>query len=69
MADVQMERLEPALPAPGWASVAVRGLARRAGRDARRVHEDMQVLAEPGLVERDAATAIEASQDQPAAHR
>jgi hypothetical protein len=33
-------------------SPAIRELARRVGRDVKRVHEDVQVLAELGLVER-----------------
>lgn len=39
----------------GQDRLAVRELARRVGRDVKRVHEDVQVLAELGLVERDAA--------------
>lgn len=38
----------------GQGELAVRELARRAGRDVKRVHEDVQVLAELGLVERTA---------------
>ncbi len=37
----------------GQGAMAVRELARRVGRDVKRVHEDVQVLAELGLVERD----------------
>jgi predicted transcriptional regulator len=37
----------------GQGTLAVRELARRVGRDVKRVHEDVQVLAELGLVERD----------------
>lgn len=36
----------------GAGEVSVRELARRAGRDVKRVHEDVQTLAELGLVER-----------------
>ena len=36
----------------GQGDLAVRELARRVGRDVKRVHEDVQVLAELGLVER-----------------
>jgi predicted transcriptional regulator len=36
----------------GQGELAVRELARRVGRDVKRVHEDIQVLAELGLVER-----------------
>lgn len=38
--------------------MAVRELARRAGRDVRRVHEEVQVLTELGLVERDDADGV-----------
>lgn len=38
--------------------MAVRELARRAGRDVKRVHEDVQVLAELGLLERDGAGGV-----------
>ena len=38
---------------PGQGAMAVRELARRAGRDVKRVHEDVQVLAELGSIERD----------------
>lgn len=37
----------------GQGAMAVRELARRVGRDVKRVHEDVRVLAELGLVERD----------------
>ena len=37
----------------GQGTMAVRELARRAGSDIKRVHEDVQVLTELGLVERD----------------
>ncbi len=37
----------------GQGVLAVRELARRIGRDIKRVHEDVQVLADLGLVERD----------------
>ena len=36
----------------GQGEMAVRELARRVGRDVKRVHEDVQALAELGLVER-----------------
>jgi len=36
----------------GQGEMAIRELARRVGRDVKRVHEDVQVLAELGLVER-----------------
>lgn len=42
----------------GQGAMAVRELARRAGRDVKRVHEDVQVLAELGLVERDEAGGV-----------
>lgn len=38
----------------GAGALSVRELARRAGRDVKRVHEDVSVLAELGLVERTA---------------
>lgn len=38
----------------GQGEMAVRELARRVGRDVKRVHEDVQVLTELGLVERTA---------------
>ncbi len=37
----------------GQGPIAVRDLARRVGRDVKRVHEDVQILTELGLVERD----------------
>lgn len=37
------------------AALAVRELARRVGRDVRRVHQDVQIPAELGLLERDQA--------------
>jgi predicted transcriptional regulator len=37
----------------GQGTMAVRELARRVGRDVKRVHEDVRVLAELGLIERD----------------
>lgn len=43
----------------GQGAMAVRELARRSGRDVKRVHEDVQVLAELGLVERDAAGGVQ----------
>lgn len=42
----------------GQGAMAVRELARRAGRDVKRVHEDVQVLTELGLVERDDAGGV-----------
>lgn len=36
----------------GQGELAVRELARRVGRDVKRVHEDVQALAETGLIER-----------------
>ncbi len=42
----------------GQGAMAVRELARRSGRDVKRVHEDVQVLAELGLVERDAVGGV-----------
>ena len=42
----------------GQGVLAVRELARRVGRDVKRVHEDVQVLAELGLVERDDAGGV-----------
>ena len=42
----------------GQGAMAVRELARKAGRDVKRVHEDIQVLAELGLVERDDAGGV-----------
>lgn len=42
----------------GQGTLALRELARRAGRDVKRVHEDVQVLTELGLVERDAAAGV-----------
>ena len=39
----------------GQGAMAVRELARKVGRDVKRVHEDVQVQAELGLVERDHA--------------
>jgi predicted transcriptional regulator len=42
----------------GQGSLAVGELARRVARDVRRVHEDVQVLAELGLVERDEAGGV-----------
>ena len=38
--------------------VSIRELARRAGRDVRRVHDDVQVLADLGLVERTASGGV-----------
>lgn len=42
----------------GQGPVAVRELARRVGRDVKRVHEDVRALAELGLVERDEAGGV-----------
>ena len=42
----------------GQGAIAVRELARRAGRDVKRVHEDVQVLTALGLVERDDAGGV-----------
>ena len=42
----------------GQGTLAVRELARRVGRDVKRVHEDVQALAELGLVERDDAGGV-----------
>ena len=42
----------------GQGAMAVRELARRAGRDVKRVHEEVQVLTELGLVERDDAGGV-----------
>lgn len=42
----------------GQGLMTVRELARRVGRDVKRVHEDVQVLTELGLVERDKAGGV-----------
>jgi predicted transcriptional regulator len=42
----------------GQGTLALRELARRVGRDVKRVHEDVQVLTELGLVERDDAGGV-----------
>ena len=42
----------------GQGTLAVRELARRVGRDLKRMHEDVQVLAELGLVERNDAGGV-----------
>jgi len=42
----------------GQGTMAVRELARRVGRDVKRVHEDVLALAELGLIERDEAGAV-----------
>ena len=42
----------------GQGPMAVRELARRVGRDVKRVHEDVQILTGLGLVERDAAGGV-----------
>lgn len=42
----------------GQGAMAVRELARRSGRDVKRVHEDVRVLTSLGLVERDAAGGV-----------
>ena len=44
--------------AQGKGELSVRELARLVDRDVKRVHEDVQVLAELGLVERDAAGVV-----------
>jgi predicted transcriptional regulator len=43
----------------GQGALAVRELARRVERDVKRVHEDVQVLAELGLVERTESGSVE----------
>ena len=42
----------------GQGAMTVRERARQVGRDVKRVHEDVQVLAELGLVERDDAGGV-----------
>ena len=42
----------------GQGTLALRELARRAGRDVKRVHEDVRVLTDLGLVERDTAAGV-----------
>ncbi|MBE0547200.1 MAG: hypothetical protein IH627_05950, partial [Rubrivivax sp.] len=42
----------------GQGELAVRELARRVGRDVKRVHEDVQALADLGLVERSAVGGV-----------
>ena len=42
----------------GESTLGLRELARRAGRDVKRVHEDVQVLTELGLLERDLAGGV-----------
>ena len=42
----------------GLGEISVRELARRSGRDVKRVHEDITVLAELGLVERTASGGV-----------
>lgn len=42
----------------GQGEIAIRELARRVGRDVKRVHEDVQILTELGLVERGAAGGV-----------
>ena len=42
----------------GQGTMAVRELARRVGRDVKRVHEDVQVLTDLGLIERDDAGGV-----------
>lgn len=42
----------------GQGTLAVRELARRAGRDAKRVHADVQRLVRLGLAERDDAGSV-----------
>lgn len=43
----------------GQGAMALRELARRVARDVRRVHDDVEVLAELGLVERTEAGGVE----------
>jgi predicted transcriptional regulator len=42
----------------GQGEIATRELARRVGRDVKRVHEDVQVLTELGMVERGAGGGV-----------
>ena len=42
----------------GVATIGVREAARRVGRDAKRVHEDLKALAELGFIERDDAGSV-----------
>ncbi|MGC9208166.1 hypothetical protein, partial [Acidithiobacillus sp.] len=42
----------------GLGKISVRELARRSGRDVKRAHEDITVLAELGLVERTASGGV-----------
>jgi predicted transcriptional regulator len=42
----------------GQGEIAIRELARRVGRDVKRVHADVQILTELGLVERGAAGGV-----------
>lgn len=42
----------------GQGSMSMRELARRIGRDARRIQEDVKTLAELGLIERDEAGSV-----------
>lgn len=42
----------------GQGEIALRELARRVGRDVKRVHEDVRILGELGLVERGAAGGV-----------
>lgn len=42
----------------GQGEIAIRELARRVGRDVKRVHEDVQILIELDLVERGAAGGV-----------
>ncbi len=51
-------RWELARALQGQGEMAVRELARRVARDVKRVHEDVQVLAELGLVERTESGAV-----------
>ncbi|TAL00148.1 MAG: hypothetical protein EPO09_00070 [Aquabacterium sp.] len=46
------------LQSQGTGAVGVRELARRVGRDVKRVHEDVEVLTELGLVQRDDMGAV-----------
>ncbi len=42
----------------GQGEIALRELARRVGRDVKRVHEDVRILGELGLVERGATGGV-----------
>ncbi len=47
----------------GVGTIGVREAARRVGRDVKRVHEDLQVLAQLGLIERDADGSVQCPYD------